>query len=52
VPWKNKQPEILKSSLLPINQQLFTYDKWDEDDIERRGKELFEKAKLIWTVPS
>jgi hypothetical protein len=42
---------ILCSSLLPINQRLHSFDKWDEEAIERRGKELFERALLIWPAP-
>lgn len=49
--WKEKKPQLLQSSLLPINQQLVSYETWDEEAIERRGKELFERAKLIWPAP-
>jgi len=51
-PWKTKKPQLLQSSLLPINQQLFPIDVWDEKAIENRGKELFERAKSIWPSPS
>jgi hypothetical protein len=50
--WKDKKPQLLQSSLLPINQQLVSYEKWDEETIERRGKELFARALLIWPAPS
>jgi hypothetical protein len=50
--WKDKKPQLLQSSLLPINQQLVSYETWDEETIERRGKELFERAKSIWPAPS
>jgi hypothetical protein len=43
---------MLKSSLLPINQQLISYDTWNEEIISRRGEELFERAKSIWCAPS
>lgn len=49
--WTVKKPEILKSSLLPINQQLRDYNSWGETEIYTRGKELFEKAKIIWPFP-
>lgn len=49
--WTIKKPQLLLSSLLPINQQLFTYDKWEEETIEKRGKELFERATSIWPAP-
>jgi hypothetical protein len=46
--WADKKPELLKSSLLPINLQLQSYYKWDEEAIHHRGKELFERARSIW----
>jgi hypothetical protein len=49
--WSTKKPELLKSSLLPINQQLHGYDIWDEDAIQNRGKDLFTKATKIWPAP-
>lgn len=50
--WATKRPELLKSSLLPINQQLHGFDAWDEDAIQRRGKDLFSKATKIWPAPN
>lgn len=50
--WSIKKPQLLQSSLLPINQQLFPIEVWDEKTIENRGKELFERARLIWPAPS
>ncbi|RKG49835.1 DUF262 domain-containing protein [Corallococcus sp. AB011P] len=50
--WAVKKPELLKVSLLPINQQLHQYGTWDEDAIERRGKALFEEALKIWPRPA
>jgi len=50
--WPVKKPQLLQASLLPINQQLHQYETWDEGAIERRGKELFERAKVIWPAPS
>lgn len=49
--WNEKKPKLLEASVLPINQQLYSYSKWDESQIQKRGKELFEKAKLIWPEP-
>lgn len=51
-PWAVKKPELLKASLLPINSQLQAYDRWDEDTILTRGKELFDRAKVIWPKPA
>jgi len=49
--WTTKKPELLKSSLLPINQQLHGVEVWDETAIVNRGRELFERARLIWSAP-
>ena len=50
-PWEVKKPELLQSSLLPINQQLYGVERWDEDAISRRGRDLFNKALEIWPKP-
>lgn len=50
--WTEKRRQLLMTSLLPINQQLHRYPQWSEDEIKRRGNELFELAKLIWPAPS
>jgi len=49
--WNIKKPELLRSSLLPINQILHDVNTWDEQAIENRSKKLFEKALGIWTGP-
>lgn len=49
--WKDKKPELLLASLLPINQQLHAADSWDETMIEQRGKELYTRAIKIWPGP-
>ena len=50
--WNVKKPELLKSSMLPINQQLlYGIETWDEKAIECRSKELFKRAALIWPRP-
>lgn len=51
-PWSIKKPQLLQFSSLPINQQLFSIEIWDEESIENRGKKLFERAKIIWPAPS
>jgi len=50
-PWNIKKPELLRSSLLPINQLLHEVSTWDEQAIENRSKKLFEKALGIWVGP-
>jgi uncharacterized protein with ParB-like and HNH nuclease domain len=49
--WNIKKPELLRLSLLPINQMLVDYDHWDEKTIETRSLRLFEKAIDIWPSP-
>ncbi len=49
--WKDKRPELMKSSLLPLNQPLQTIETWDEDAIDRRARELFERAVKLWPPP-
>lgn len=46
--WDLKKPEILKASLLPINQQFYSVDVWNEDAILSRGRELLERALRLW----
>ncbi len=49
--WKTKKPQIMKYSLLPINQLLHNQDVWDEDTIEQRSKQLFKTALKLWPSP-
>jgi hypothetical protein len=49
--WDIKKPELLRSSLLPINQLLHDVSTWDEQAIENRSKKLFEKALGLWSGP-
>ena len=48
--WTSKKPELLRHSLLPINQELQSADSWDETAIERRGDSLFDRAAKLWPV--
>lgn len=50
-PWSAKKPALLSVSLLPINQQLQAANTWDEQAIEQRSKELFERVIKIWPGP-
>jgi hypothetical protein len=50
--WLSKKPELLRFSLLPINQQLHKFEFWNEETIVQRGRELFERAIEIWPAPS
>jgi len=49
--WDVKKPALLAASLLPINQQLHEFEQWDELAIERRSRDLFTRALLIWPGP-
>lgn len=46
--WINKKPDLLRHSLLPINQQLNNKDSWDEATILERGETLLERAVKLW----
>lgn len=46
--WAIKRPELLKHSLLPINQQLMDKDVWDEATITSRSEDMLQRALVIW----
>jgi hypothetical protein len=46
--WKDKRPELMKHSLLSINQDLHDVEVWDEVMIASRSEKLFERAQKIW----
>jgi hypothetical protein len=46
--WKDKKPELMKHSLLPINQDLHDVEIWDESAIAERGENTFKRALRIW----
>lgn len=46
--WAEKKPELLRHSLLPINQQLHDKNTWDEAAIVERGEVLLERALRLW----
>lgn len=47
-PWTVKRPELLKHSLLPINQMLHDRTVWDESAIVERGQALLDRALSVW----
>jgi hypothetical protein len=49
--WKMKRPALMIASLLPINQQLNSVEAWDEVAIEKRSRDLFDRAVRIWPGP-
>ena len=46
--WSVKKPELLVHALLPITQQLYKFENWDEDAIETRSEQLLERALQLW----
>ncbi|WP_285412934.1 DUF262 domain-containing protein [Variovorax sp. efr-133-TYG-130] len=46
--WSVKKSELMKHSLLPINQLLHDVAVWDEAAIEKRSDELLARALKIW----
>lgn len=46
--WLLKRPELLKHSLLPINQVLHDVDQWNESTISSRSDALLARALKIW----
>lgn len=50
--WAAKKPELLKASLLSINQHLHGCDVWDEQAIQARSAELLQRALIVWPGPS
>lgn len=50
--WPVKRPEIMKSSLLSINQMLHQFETWDDEAIMKRGMELLNRAVLLWPRPA
>ena len=49
-PFKDKKAE-LRNSVLILNRYFDNIDDWDEKEIDRRARSLFEKAKNIWFGP-
>lgn len=46
---KLQSPEY--GSLLVLNREVTTHDKWDEEMIEKRATDLFNLARSIWPIP-
>jgi len=46
--WAIKKPQLLKHSLLPINQQLHNVEVWDEAAILQRSNKLLARALKAW----
>ncbi|WP_437327077.1 GmrSD restriction endonuclease domain-containing protein [Sorangium sp. So ce381] len=50
--WTTKKPALMSASWLLINQQLHEHDTWDGEAIQKRGKDLLDKALKLWFGPS
>jgi uncharacterized protein with ParB-like and HNH nuclease domain len=48
LPWKQKGPELMKHSLLPINQNLAELKVWNEESILDRAEDHYARAVRIW----
>lgn len=48
--WDKKRSELMKHSLLPLNQSIFNMQAWDESKILIRGEDLFNRALSVWTI--
>jgi hypothetical protein len=46
--WPAKKPDLMKHSLLAINQDLHDVTIWDEAAIAARGEATFERALKVW----
>lgn len=46
--WREKRAELLRHSLLPINQQLHGFDTWDEETISGRADVLLKLGLELW----
>jgi uncharacterized protein with ParB-like and HNH nuclease domain len=48
--FKTKKDKYYSTSLIQLNKDLLSYDKWDFDTIDERQKLLYKKAILIWNL--
>lgn len=47
-----KRKPFFAESNLHLNRMLMLADVWNEDAIEKRGRDMFEIARTIWKGPS
>lgn len=47
-----KREKFFDNSTLHLNRQLMMLANWDENQIEKRGQELFEVARRVWPYPA
>lgn len=46
-----KREVLFAESNLQLNRQLMILKEWNEDAIDRRGRDLFDAARRIWPGP-
>lgn len=51
-PYKNKRAALSDHSLLVLNREIIKSEDWNEEQIEERGKALFQAARGLWPYPS
>ena len=51
-PYKTKRAALSDHSLLVLNREITKDEEWGEDQIEARGRKLFEVAKVLWPYPA
>ncbi len=50
-PYEAKRPEIAKQSALRLNTHFQDTLAWNEEEIQKRGRLLFEHARRLWPYP-
>ncbi len=50
-PFIKKREALNEHSLLVLNREIAKEEIWSEDQIEERGKKLFETARTLWPYP-
>ena len=51
-PWVKKVVTLQNYSVLLLNVDLKSKPKWNEEAIQKRSKDLFDLAKIVWPYPS
>ncbi|MGD0651632.1 MAG: HNH endonuclease family protein [Verrucomicrobiia bacterium] len=49
--WFEKKKQIYSESNVQLNRYFEHLQSWDAEQIDQRGRALFEKAKLLWAKP-
>jgi hypothetical protein len=49
--FEKKRKELFAHSNLQLNRELMIMSAWNEEEIDRRGRAMFEAARTIWIAP-